>query len=138
MVLPFGFLPLHRSRRFPRSLQKPVPGSRHLHAGHRPDSKQASSGLIPETLSLSGLDDIYTLSTLQQWFRLIRLPGTYLIRSWRTFSLTLTTMAFGHSSLRGFEASTCMAAPRGLPSSSIEHSFSPSWRTLGIVLASDF
>jgi hypothetical protein len=29
-------------------------------------------------------------------------------------------MAFDHSSLRWFEASTCMAAPRGLPSSSVQ------------------
>jgi hypothetical protein len=64
-----------------------------------------------------------TISTLPQRFRLIHLLSTYLILSRRTFSLTLTTMAFVHSSLRWFEASICIAAPRGLPSSSVEHSF---------------
>ncbi|MFZ5435596.1 MAG: hypothetical protein ACOZCF_04625, partial [Bacillota bacterium] len=43
--------------------------------------------------------------------------GTYLTNLASPFSVTLTTMAFDHSSLRWFEASTCMAAPRGLPSS---------------------
>jgi hypothetical protein len=32
-------------------------------------------------------------------------------------------MAFDHSSLRWFEAFICIAAQRGLPSSSVEHSF---------------
>jgi hypothetical protein len=30
-------------------------------------------------------------------------------------------MDFGHSSLRWFGVSACTAAPRGLPSSSVEH-----------------
>lgn len=47
--------------------------------------------------------------------------GTHLTKSGFAFSVTLTTMAFAHSSLRWFGASTCMAAPRGLPSSSVEH-----------------
>ena len=42
-------------------------------------------------------------------------------------------MALYHSSLRWFEASTCMAASRGPPSSSIKHGLkfpsSPSWHT---------
>ena len=45
--LPLGFLPLHRRRRFPRSTQEPAPSSRRLHAGHRLDSKQVTSRLIP-------------------------------------------------------------------------------------------
>ena len=32
----------------------------------------------------------------------------------------LTTMAFGHSSLRWFEAYSCKSAPRGLPSSLVQ------------------
>jgi hypothetical protein len=50
-------------------------------------------------------------------------------------------MAFDHSSLRWFEASTCMAAPRGLPSSPVQQDTvlcgfhkkppsAPSWRTI--------
>ncbi|WP_367357304.1 hypothetical protein, partial [Mesotoga sp.] len=49
------------------------------------------------------------------------------------FPVTFTTMALYHSSLRWFEASTCMAASRGPPSSSIKHGLkfpsSPSWHT---------
>ena len=37
-----------------------------------------------------------------------------------TFSLTLTTMAFGHSGLRWFEACPCRPASRGLPSSLVQ------------------
>ena len=48
--------------------------------------------------------------------------GTHLTKSSFAFSVTLTTMAFYHSSLRWFEASACTAAPRGLPSSSVKHS----------------
>src|SRR5208283_2139781 len=68
-----------------------------------------------------GFDDVPTLSTLYQRFTCVRLHGTYLIPSRGTFSLTLTTMAFDHSSLRWFGAFTCMTAPRGLPSSSVQH-----------------
>ncbi len=62
--------------------------------------------------------------------------GTHLTRSRLAFSVTLTTMAFDHSSLRRFGASTCMAAPRGPPSSSAKHGLglssspAPSWRTI--------
>ena len=42
-----GGLPYHQGDRFPRSLTEPEIGSRHLHAGHRPDRKQVSSGLVP-------------------------------------------------------------------------------------------
>ena len=45
---PLGFLPYHRSDRFPRSTQEPDSRSRHLYAGRRPGSKQDSPGLIPE------------------------------------------------------------------------------------------
>jgi hypothetical protein len=45
--LPLGFLPFHRRRRFPRSTQKPLSRSRRLRTGHRLDSKQVPSRLIP-------------------------------------------------------------------------------------------
>ena len=47
--------------------------------------------------------------------------GTYLTKSCFAFSVTLTTVAFDHSSLRWFEACSCKPAPRGLPSSSAKH-----------------
>jgi hypothetical protein len=56
---PLGFLPLHRSQRFPRSLQKLLLSSRHLHAGHRLDSIRLSSTLVPELLKRPGFDDGY-------------------------------------------------------------------------------
>ncbi|MEG2151564.1 MAG: hypothetical protein RRY36_10140, partial [Bacteroidaceae bacterium] len=44
---PLEFLPYHQGRRFPSSIQKPTLCSCYLHAGHRLDSKQVSSKLIP-------------------------------------------------------------------------------------------
>ena len=114
--------------------------SRHLHAGHRLDSRQVSSRLILGQRLPPSFDDVPTLSTRYQRFICIRLHSTYLTRSSLAFSLTLTTMAFDHSSLRWFEISTCIAIPRGLPSSSVQHSCysrdsfcrvnAPSWRTI--------
>jgi hypothetical protein len=51
-------------------------------------------------------------------FACARLSDSQLISSWETFSPTLTTMAFDHSSLRWFEACSCKPTPRGPPSSS--------------------
>jgi len=62
--------------------------------------------------------------------------GTYLTKSCFAFSATLTNVAFDHSSLRWFGASTCMAVPRGLPSAPVKHSIRASgnpllpWRTI--------
>lgn len=44
--LPLGFLPWHRSDRFPCSIQKPAIRSRHLYAGHHSGSRQVSPELI--------------------------------------------------------------------------------------------
>ena len=43
---PLEFLPYHQDDRFPCSMQKPKPDSRHLYAGHHPGSKQVSPGFI--------------------------------------------------------------------------------------------
>jgi hypothetical protein len=43
---PLEFLPYHRDDRFPRSAQEPDSGSRHLHAGRHPGSKQVAPGLF--------------------------------------------------------------------------------------------
>ena len=106
----------------------------------RLDSKQVSSRLIPGQRLPSGFDDVPTLSTRYQRFICILLHSTYLTRSSLAFSLTLTTMAFDHSKLRWFGISTCIAIPRGQPSSSVQHSCcssddscrlnAPSWRTI--------
>ncbi len=75
------------------------------------------------------------LTTRSRWFTCIRLlwysPDGITVPP---FPVTLTTMALYHSCLRWFEASTCMTASRGPPSSSIKHGLkfpsSPSWHTL--------
>jgi hypothetical protein len=118
---PLGFFHWHRSRRFPRSEQKPVSRSRRLHAGHHLDSKQVSSRLVPGQRFPPGFDDVPTLSTLYQPLTCVRLRSTYLTESCSAFSLTLTTAAFDRSSLRWFEASACTAASKGPPSSSVQH-----------------
>jgi hypothetical protein len=64
-----------------------------------PDLSQANDSLLV-------LMDVPTLSTLCQRFTYVRLPHTHLTESCSAFSVTLTTMAFDHSSLRWFEAST--------------------------------
>ena len=74
------------------------------------------------------------VTTRSRWFTCIRLlwysPDGIAVPP---FPVTFTTMALYHSSLRWFEASTCMAASRGPPSSSIKHGLkfpsSPSWHT---------
>ena len=92
-----------------------------VHAAFMPDTIWAVNRFPPD---LSQVNDypLVLMSSLR--FRhfisgslVVRLLGTYLTRSCLAFSLTLTTMAFDHSSLRWFEASTCMAASKGLPSS---------------------
>src|SRR5512139_3267801 len=45
---PLEFLPYHRNDRFPRSIQEPGSGSRHLYTGCHPGSKQVSPGLFLE------------------------------------------------------------------------------------------
>jgi len=54
-------------------------------------------------------------------FTCVRLLDTHLTESCSAFSVTLTTPALYRSSLRWFEASTCMAASRGPPSSLMQH-----------------
>jgi hypothetical protein len=67
-------------------------------------------------------------------FACARLSDSQLIPSGGTFSSTLTTMAFGHSSLRCFEACSCKPAPRGPPSSFVQlrtlYEKVRSWRTI--------
>lgn len=54
---PLGFLPSHRNDRFLCSLSKPVPRSRHLHAGRRLDSKQVASNLCSRDRSADPVFD---------------------------------------------------------------------------------
>jgi hypothetical protein len=65
---PLGVLSLHRGDRFPRSTQEPALCSRHLHAGHRSISRQASLELVPSQRPELGSVDVPMLSTRQQRF----------------------------------------------------------------------
>ncbi len=55
-IQPLGRLPWHRDDGFPRSVQKPGPASRRLHAGCRSGSLQATPELIPEEWLAHGSD----------------------------------------------------------------------------------
>ncbi len=114
-------LPWHRNDRFPRSTQKPVLRSCYLHAGDRLASKQVTASLFPGCTTDPGFDLISLLTTRHQQFTCVHLLNTYLTKSCFAFSLTLTTMALNHRNLRRFEASSCKAASRGLPSSLVQH-----------------
>jgi hypothetical protein len=61
-------------------------------------------------------------STRLQRFAHARLLASYLTGSSPTFSSTLTTSALYDRSLRWFEAGSCKPAPRGQPSSPVQHS----------------
>ena len=139
--LPLGCVIYHRNDRFPRSARKLGSYSRHLYAGRRPSSKQVSLGLILGWNKLPVLATSGELSTPRQWFGFTRLHEPYLTQSYAgPFLLTLTTMALYHSSLRCFEACSCKPAPRGLPSSFVQHGcadskcqYVPSWHTYSCI-----
>ena len=89
------------------------------HAIFMPDAAQTVSRL---PLDLSWNSASTPVLTSSQIFRHLSNGSLdpYLIPSGGTFSSTLTTMAFGHSSLRWFEACSCKPAPRG-PDSPIKY-----------------
>src|SRR5262249_32304158 len=124
--LPLGPFPWHRSDRFPGSLFEPESDSRHLNAGRRADSKRIASTLLPRQRLLPGFDVIHMLSTLPRWFTCVRLSDSYLTRSGRAFSWTLTTRALDPSRTRWFAACLRRPAARDLPSSRTDIA----WRTI--------
>ena len=67
-----------RGDRFPCSMQKPRPGSRHLHAGRRLGSRQAPPRLVPEPRSAPVSTPLRFLTTRHQRFALARLPDPHL------------------------------------------------------------
>ncbi len=94
------------------------------HATFMPGAAQPSCRL---PLDLSRVNDSprfrhrpYAFDTLPV-VHTLRLPAPYLTRSSRAVSVTLTTSALDRGSARRFEASPCRAAPRGLPSSLVQH-----------------
>jgi hypothetical protein len=95
-----------------------MPRSPRLYAGYRLASK---AGFLPDFSRnhspIPVLISVFELTTRLQRFIFIGLRDTYLTSSALPFAVTLTTMAFDHSSLRWFEAHSCKSAPKGPPSS---------------------
>ena len=117
---PLEFLPYHRDDRFPRSAQEPNLGSRHLYAGRRPGSMQVSPELILECSKPPVLtSSIRFRHLISGSLSLVSLNLTCHDLC-HDFSLTLTTMALYHSSLRWFGACSCKPTPRDLPSSFVQ------------------
>ena len=130
----------HRNDRFPRSTQEPDSRSPHLYAGRRPGSKQVSPELSPEYRRASGFDVTLSFRHLISCSLALASFIIYLTSSCEAFSLTLTTLALYQRSLRWFEASTCMAASRDLPSSLVQHrtlEYKTLWCVRGTLLASN-
>ena len=86
-----------------------------------PSQAAGSRWTCPGLPTRPGFDTVLTLSTRCRWFMQLRLPAPYLTRSRRAVSVTLTTSALDRGSARRFGASPCRAAPRGLPSSLVQH-----------------
>jgi hypothetical protein len=135
-------LRLLRDRRLSRSLHIKATGSQvpHLslnqdHATFMPDAKwavkQVASHSAPGLTTPPGFDVVPTLSTLHQRFTRVRLLDPYLTESSSAFSLTLTTRTLNPRSLRWFGACSCKPAPRGLPSSHMQHRFAQKKKTTG-------
>lgn len=115
-----------RGDRFTRSAPEPELSSRRLYAGHRLGSRQVAPRLVPGERLPPGFDVVDTLSTRHQRFALARLLSSYLTRSRRAVSATLTTPALDRRSLRWFETSPCRAIPEGRPPSLAQHRSSSS------------
>jgi hypothetical protein len=82
---PLGFLPSHRSNRFPRSVPEPVIPSRRLYTGCRSARHQATAELVPGLCRSHGFDIIYMLSMPHQRFTFVRLGTTHLTGRSRLF-----------------------------------------------------
>ena len=79
--------------------------------------------LIPEMGASPGFGVVLILSMRHQRFACARLPDPYMTRSMpRLLTMTFTTAAFDRSSSWQFEASSYKAAPKGPPSSHVQHS----------------
>ncbi len=103
-----------RDDRFPRSMQEPEPGSRHLHAGRHLGSKQVSPRPIPGQDPKPGFAIVSELSTRHRWIACARLPGSHLTRSQaRLFPRRSARTALNRRTSGWFGASPCRATPEG-------------------------
>ena len=76
--LPLAFLHCHQATGSRSSLQTPRSNSRHLYAGHHPHNNQVLCRLLLDEDQAPSFDVVCQLTTLQQWFSLIRLFDPYL------------------------------------------------------------
>ena len=127
-------LPFHCCDRFPRFLQEPDPGSRHLYAGRPLGSQHASPRLIPKQRTDSGFDDTHSLSTPQRRFTCVRLPRPYLTCFPRLFPDRSAQQLVTAAPSKRFDTRSYNPTPRGQPSSLIRQGRTlvgtlRSWRT---------
>jgi len=98
-----------------------------VHAAFMPDAAWAVGRFLPDLsrnrLANPGFDAVPTISTRNERFTRVRLPGPHLTGSSPAFSSTLTTKALYRCSLRWFGAFPCRPAPKGLPSSPVQHRY---------------
>ncbi len=122
---PLARLPWHRDDRFPRSTSEPGSRSRHLYAGRRLGRKQVPPRLIPEVRTAPGFDVVHKISTLHRWFACARLLDPHLPGSCPDFCLDAHHNGFDRCNSRWFGACPCRPAPRGPPSSLMQHQTHP-------------
>ena len=119
---PLGVLSLHRGDRFPRSTQEPALCSRHLHAGHRSSSRQASLELVPSQRLELGFDRrpyaFDTSATVHLRSSSQRTPDGLV----PPFPSRSPPRSLDRSSIRWFEPWSCNPSPRGQPSSLVQQS----------------
>ena len=72
---------------------------------------------MPQSLST----ECSTFSTPRQRFTFVHLLYPYLLNSWFNVSLSLSTMALYHSTIRWFETRSCKPVSTGLPPSQLQH-----------------
>src|SRR6266508_1191079 len=111
----------HRGEAFPRSTLEPEPGSRHLHAGHRLANRQAPARLLPGQQLDPGFDVVDTLSTRQQWFTHVRLPGSHLTHLVRLFRHAHHHGSFTAATDGGLESLPAERIRRAIPPSPVQH-----------------
>jgi hypothetical protein len=116
---PLEPFPLAAPARFSRSARKPRLESCPLYAGRHRASHQAPARLLPGQTCDPGFGVIAVLSTRPRGFAGAPRSSPHLTGA-PAFSLTLPTGAFDPSRSWRFGASPWRAAPKGLPSSSVQ------------------
>lgn len=127
--LPLGVLPTAppANSGAPGTTGSPVPRKslNRARALFMPDTDGPVNRLLPDSsqdrLPNPGSDVTLSISTRPQGFGFTRLHDSHLTRSWRAFSVTLTTPALNRRSSRWFVATSCKTATEGQPPSLTQH-----------------